>query len=301
MNFSHFWLVPVCSGIIWWCMLISMLALWSNDGFPSYTWMNHPEQKILYLSDIAAESGFHQSIFIGCSAAQGALFVLALTTETYLRNVGWLRPNHRTWGQICSGVAIGFALVGQLGILFVAIFNTREYHHAHISLLVVFIVFVGISAVCSCVEYYALDRGYVHKRHMIWGFWLKVVWFIVELVMVIVFGSTQHNHVNVPAVFEWIICFLYPFYHLILAWDLWPAINKSKGHYPKYNDPYPNSADLSKFESISRINSDEELAMNNRTETMGAESIYKSRFSTHIREPSEPSSPVLAPVLPRNS
>ncbi|GMM53189.1 Sfk1 protein [Starmerella bacillaris] len=260
---THFWLVPVFSGIIWWCMLIVMLSLWSNEGFQTYTWMEKSEQKILYLSDIAAEG--HGAIFIGCAASQGALFVLSLVTETYLRNVGWLRPNHRTYGQVCSGLAIFFAVVGQLGILFVSIFNTREYHHAHISLLVVFIVFVGISAICSCAEYMALDKDYVHKRHMIWGFWLKVVWFVIELVMVIVFGSTQKNHVNVPAVFEWIICFLYPFYHLILAWDLWPAIGKRKGHYPKYNDGYPVEEMLTRWESQSQAPPDDEYPLNWRT------------------------------------
>lgn len=234
--FHHWWL-PILSAVIWWGMLIALLSCWAAEGHPHYAWMRHDDQYILYISDIAA--GKLQPVFISCSAAQGVLFILSLAAEMYLRNNGRLRPNHRKYGQVCLGCAIGFAVVGQLGILFVSIFNTREFHDAHISLLVIFIVFVGISALFSVAEYAALDRDYTHKRHMIVGLWLKVGWFIVEFIIAVAFVSSQHSHVNTPAVLEWTVSFVYPFYQLIMAWDLWPAYNKKKGHYPRYNEMYP--------------------------------------------------------------
>lgn len=250
--FHHWWL-PILSGVIWWAMLISLLSIWGNEGNPNYSWMNKPQQKILYISDIAGNSWKAQSVFIGCAATQGAFFVLSLASERWLRHLGRLRPNHRTAGKVLSGFSIGWAVIGELGILFVSIFNTRKYHEQHAHLLVVFIVFLGLSALSSVAEYFYLDIDHQHKRHIIVSLSAKICWFLIELVIAIAFVCTIHTNINASAVLEWMISFVYPFYSLVLAYDLWPAYNKKKGHYPKYNEfsKYPADPDQVTLENFS--------------------------------------------------
>lgn len=221
------------SAIIWWGMLIALMAIWTAQGHPVYKWMEPTETKILYISDIAASSWHVQPIFIACSGAQGILFVLSLVSERWLRHRRRLRPNCEEADRALSITAIVCAFVGELGILIVSIFNTHKFHHVHEGFLVIFIVFLGLSAIFTASEFGILDNRTRHQRHIVFSFYVKIIWFIIELALAIAFGATSDR---VAPVLEWTLAFIYPFYMLLLAYDLWPAYNKKPGHYSDYND-----------------------------------------------------------------
>lgn len=237
LKLFHHWWLPILAAATWWSMVVALLILWSRDGFVNYSAATKPRQTVMYISDVGATK--YKPIFVGCSAAQGLLFTLSVASEFYLRRIGRLRRHCHWWANWALGLSLLFVLMGQLGILFVAIFDLNAYPSTHVSMLVVFIVFVGVSALLNVASFAALDMTYMNMNRVKIGLWLKVGWFLIEFVLAVLFVGSQLIFVNVPAVFEWAISFLYPFYMLIMAYDLWPAHGKTKGHYPKYNMEYP--------------------------------------------------------------
>lgn len=240
----HHWLVPVLSALTWWSMLALLFGLWATEGFPNYAANSKPDQQVLYISDIGARK--FQPIFIAGSVTQGVFFVASLMLEVHLRQIGRLRRHFHWWSTWCLWLSLLFAIVGQVGITFVAVFDTQSHPEAHVSMLVVYIVFIGISALLNVAAAAALERSYLNKRHVKLSLWFKVVWLVTEFVLAIAFVATQAFWINVPAILEWTVSIVYPLYQLIMAWDLWPAMGKSKGHYPKYNDTYPHLGSNSK-------------------------------------------------------
>lgn len=245
-TYQHYWIMPLVAAACWWAMLIAYLAIWAAQGKPIYEFMNETDLNMIFLSDIAA-SGNIQPIFISLAGAQGLLFVLSLCVEMYLRDTRQLRPGAENRKHVRNSMiaAIICGIIGQLGILFVSIFNTRVFHHVHESMLVIFIVFVAISSLSSVAEYASLDKDYKLKRHVIVSLVARVIWFAVELGFAIAFGCLRNINKSRQADMEWCLCFVYPLYMFIMAWDLWPAYNKSKGHYPAGDEtPYDPNAPL---------------------------------------------------------
>lgn len=211
-------------------MLIALMACWAAQGHPVYSFMlkdgkDKDHQTILYISDIGATN--LQPIFIACAGAQGICYVLSLTAERYLRHAGRLLPNWNRTEKIMSGCAIAFGIIGQLGILFVSIFNTNVFPHVHVAMLCVFIVGVGISTLFTIAEFVLLDRNYSGIRQIRISYILKAIWFIVCLALAIAFATCSSP--NAAAVCEWTLSFVYGLYLCLFAYDLSPAARNKKG------------------------------------------------------------------------
>jgi hypothetical protein len=232
LKILHHWMLPLAACIIWWGMLVALLSAWAAQGFPIYTFIQHRNVHVLYISDVAATN--LQPIFISCAGAQGILFVLSLISERYLRHAGRLLPNARRLEKVFAGFSIAFGIIGQLGILFVSIFNTEAFHNVHIAMLVVFIVGVGISALFMVAELAMLDRSYPDVHRLRVSYVLKLVWFIIALALVLAFAANASlGHRNAAAICEWTLSFFYGFYLLILVCDLAPAASTPKGQLLK--------------------------------------------------------------------
>lgn len=231
LKYFSYWCLPILSAIIWWGMLIALLVYWCADGRPVYPWMDDG-QTFPYISHVAATKV--QGVFISCAAAQGLLFVLAMAAERYLRHAGRLPKNLRRREKIMSGFAIAWSIIGELGILFVSIFNTVSFKYVHEAFLGVFIICIGISTVCNWIEYFYLDKNNKDVARIRWSTCLKVPWFFIALGIVIGFLACQKGYgkkLDASAALEWTISFWYPFYSLILAYDLLPALNTPKHTY----------------------------------------------------------------------
>lgn len=225
----HYWVLPILSALIWWGMLTFFFTIWAHRGFPIMYWMR--DQTIMYISDIAAYE--LQPVFIVCASTQGILFVLALAAELYLRYDGRLREGTSMlrWVRYCSYIALTAAVIGQLCVLMVSIYNTNDYAHIHIVMLVLFVVFIAISAFFSAIGLGLQIVDYPGKRHVVVSLVLRVLWFFTEITLAIAFGATAIPHRNASAVLEWTLAIVYPVYQLAIAWDLYPSNDKYTGHY----------------------------------------------------------------------
>lgn len=215
-----------------------MLICWAGQGHPIYYFM-HYYQKPVYISYIGATN--LQPLFISCAGWQGLFYLLTLITEYFLRRTGrlqyWFKKDERNllFSSIC------LAIVGELGILFVAIFNIKNHKHAHDSLLVVFLVFVGLSVIMLITEYCMMGLHYrtIHVHHKYLNkftvsFYAKVIFVIVAIVLAACFGGFDNE--SVSSCFEWTLAFWYIVIFLIFAWDLWPASKKHHKNAPYIKD-----------------------------------------------------------------
>lgn len=221
-------------------MLGFYFGIWAYRGFPIMYWMTG--QRIMYISDIAAFQ--LQPIFIACASTQGILFVLSLAIELRLKYKGRLRQGTYMlkWIRICSYISLAAAVCGQFCVLLVSIYNTVTYAYFHIVMLVMFVVFLGISSFFCSVGLFLLTLDYPRKTRILASLIVRILWFFTEISLAIAFGATAIPHKDASAVCEWVLAVLYPVYQLTIAWDLYPANDKPVGHYFR-SDIYPEYID----------------------------------------------------------
>lgn len=165
-----------------------------------------------------------KTLFIVCASVQAAFFILSLVAERYLRHSGRLPRNMRVREKVFSGFAIFFSIPGQIGIILVAVFDSKNHSHTHFSMLILFIVCIGISCMCTIAEFFYLDNSYSGVRRLRVSYFFKLLWLIVAVILAIGFAvCNRTDKDNVAAVFEWFLAFFYGIYLLILAYDLLPA------------------------------------------------------------------------------
>ncbi|VVT51821.1 uncharacterized protein SAPINGB_P003224 [Magnusiomyces paraingens] len=218
--FGH-WQIPLVCAIVWWGMLIAMLAVWSAQGKPKYG-TDRKDVVLVYISDIGAWS--LQALFIACASVQAPFFILALAAERYLRHAGRLPPNLRRREKLFAAIAIILSIPGQVGIILVAVFNTVKHHTLHFSMLIMFLVCTGVSVLFTILEFGFLDYSYAHARRLRVSYMLKAFWLIIAIILAICFAALNRSSKDVAAaVFEWFLAFFYGMYLLILSYDLFPA------------------------------------------------------------------------------
>ena len=99
-----------------------------------------------------------------------------------------------------------------------------------------FIVGVALSAIFTTCEYRYLDVHHADHRaqHGVLraSYIFKIVIVTIEIAAAVAFGVTLYKKIhNVAAVLEWFISFLFTFYVLSFAVDLWPARHSEKGEF----------------------------------------------------------------------
>ncbi|EEQ45212.1 conserved hypothetical protein [Candida albicans WO-1] len=248
----HYYLIPIIALIVWWGMLIAMLSCWGAQGRPIYSFMNGEYQNPVYISDIGATN--LQPLFISCSGFQAIFFVGTLIMGFYLRyKSGKIQPYISKHQPRLAIASIVCAAIGQLGIVFVAIFNTKNFHPVHISMVGVFIAFCFLACVCDFTISFIFGTNPakldpVHDQ-VVFGtskyanlyfvsFMLKLVWLFAAVAFAICFGVYMKNDQNSKsAIFEWLISFWYGLLLVMWSMDLLPsALRKYRFKHP---DMYP--------------------------------------------------------------
>ncbi|EDK46001.1 conserved hypothetical protein [Lodderomyces elongisporus NRRL YB-4239] len=244
----HYYLIPIIALIVWWGMLIAMLACWGAQGRPIYKFMNGDYQNPVYLSDIGATN--LQPLFISCAGFQGIFFVGTLVVGMYLRKKHKIQPyisHHQPRLAIAS---IIMAIIGQLGILFVSIFNTKNFHSVHMSMVGIFIAFCFFACCCDFgITYIFGTRGDqldpVHRTTVFGtsrrgnlyyiGFWAKIIWILAAICFAAAFGYYMNTgNDSRSARFEWTICFWYGLLLVLWSVDLIPsAVRKYRARHPE--------------------------------------------------------------------
>ena len=244
----HYYLIPIVALIVWWGMLIAMLICWGVQGHPIYSFMNGEYQSPVYLSDIGATN--LQPLFISCAGFQAIFFVGTLIAGMFLRKTNRIQPYISYHQPRLAIASIILAIIGQLGILFVSIFNTKNFHSVHLTMVGIFIAFIFFSCCCDfgvsfifgtrpslldpVHETVIFGNGRLSNLYFL-SFVSKIVWLVVAIVFAACFGYyMKHGDDSLSAKFEWCICFWYGFLLVLWSIDMVPsAIRKFRSKHPE--------------------------------------------------------------------
>jgi hypothetical protein len=132
-------------------------------------------------------------------------------------------------------------VVGQLGILFCSIFDTKNYNKAHYSFLALFVVCLFLSLCLLVCQYWLMAVHYqqIHVSHKFWNKFrisatIKVIWTAIASALVLLFVCVSNK--SVSGWFEWTLAFWYLALFLIMAWDLSSAAKHKHKNYPHIED-----------------------------------------------------------------
>lgn len=140
--------------------------------------------------------------------------------------------------------------IGSLGILFCSIFNTRDFHRVHLSMVGVFLAGMAISVILTGTSFILTGKNQYKREnntddhsvgYKIWtknyyqkmfaNTWLisgiaKLIWVIMAIVWAICFGGVNVN--DISAVFEWLLAFWYGIIFVIWSIDMYIHRNLSE-------------------------------------------------------------------------
>ncbi|OBA24439.1 hypothetical protein METBIDRAFT_38062 [Metschnikowia bicuspidata var. bicuspidata NRRL YB-4993] len=250
----HYYCIPLIALVVWWGMLIAMLAYWGAQGRPIYAFMNGDTQSLVYISDIGATN--LNPLFIACTGFQLIFFVGTLVMEYVLRRAHKLQPYVSSKQPIFAIISIILAVIGELGILMVAIFKTDTYHSVHMAMVGVFIFFVFWACFFNFLNSFIFgnfpQRLHPNHERVIFGkhkwlnlymvsFFAKLVWLIAAVAFAIAFGVLmKEGNDTLSAVFEWTISFWYGVLLVFWSMDLFPSAVKHYRirHPEKYDEKF---------------------------------------------------------------
>lgn len=247
----HYYCIPLIALVVWWGMLIAMLACWGAQGRPIYAFMNGEYQNPVYISDIGATN--LNPLFISCTGFQLIFFVGTLLMEYILRKQHKLQPYVSSKQPTFAIISIILAIIGELGILMVSIFKTTTYHGVHLTMVGVFIFFVFWACFFNFMNSFIFgnfpQRLHPNHERVIFGkhrwlnlymvsFFAKLLWLVAALVFAIAFGVLMKTHrSSLSAVFEWLISFWYGLLLVFWSMDLIPsAVKHYRVHHPEEFD-----------------------------------------------------------------
>lgn len=207
-----------------------------------YDFMHGKTQNPVYISDIGATN--LQPLFIACVGFQMIFFIGTLVMEYVLRKKKKLQPYVSTKQPTFAIISIIFAVIGQLGILFVSIFKTSKYKTVHLSMVCVFIIGEFLACVLNFMNSFIFgnfpQRLNPNHEKVIFGksrwanmymvsFICKSFWLGAALAFAILFGYyMRKKQKSLSAIFEWTIAFWYGMLLVFWAIDLFPSAVK---HY----------------------------------------------------------------------
>lgn len=207
-----------------------------------YDFMKGEAQNPIYISDIGATN--LQPLFIACVGFQMIFFIGTLVMEYVLRKKKKLQPYVSKKQPIFAIISIVFAVIGQLGILFVACFRSPSFKTVHLSMVGVFIVGEFLACVFNFFNSFLFGYlpGRLNPNHekVIFGkhrfanlymvsFVCKLFWLMAAIVFALLFGIfMKRKERSLSAIFEWTISFWYGMLLLFWSIDLFPSAVK---HY----------------------------------------------------------------------
>ncbi|KFA69275.1 hypothetical protein S40285_09377 [Stachybotrys chlorohalonatus IBT 40285] len=230
-----YWMLPVISGLAWLATLLSLLLFWIfHDDREVYETMEDG-QTLPYISDIGATE--LQPLFITGCVLTSVFLDLAFISERWLRHNGRLIANGSRREKVFSGISIFFAFVGTVGLILLAVFDTRSHPTLHLMCLGLFILGYIVSAIFICWEYRRLGVNNREYSILSTSFWIKLVFILVEFGLVVGFMvSMRTGNSDAAAVLEWVVSFVFTFYAISFVVDLWPAV-RTKNNGSRFAKP----------------------------------------------------------------
>ena len=146
--------------------------------------------------------------------------------------------------NVAAGLVLGFACLGGIGLVFLAIFDTARYPVVHNSFLAVFVLSYVFSALAGCWEYRRLRKcmrrcpvspsvcsgqltvnpDHPEQRPFRFSYYTKVFFVVVEVSLAIAFfACVRTRHYQPAAVLEWVIALIFAAWAFSFCLDLYPA------------------------------------------------------------------------------
>ncbi|KAG0151491.1 hypothetical protein CROQUDRAFT_56726 [Cronartium quercuum f. sp. fusiforme G11] len=228
---------PILASLSWCGTLLGLLLLWLiRDHHRKY---GHREATVVFISDVG---GTHLWLFIPGCAIVFTFYSLSLFAERWLRHAdripGTIRIKSRNWGI----VSLLTGCLGGFWLLMLACFNTFSHPTLHWSFTLLFIIFVGASAISQTLEILYLHQDHPDILHLRRNVFIKLSIVSLAILIAIIFGilygtckgkATSH-HCNVvisaAGVCEWLVSSILIFYFVTFILDLWPAAKTSPRH-----------------------------------------------------------------------
>lgn len=247
--------------------------LYGYDISPKDYKKNYGSVGLIYISDIGTTK--MQGVFIAFSLCQGIIYtstVFVWYVINYTNKNDYLSPQempvddtetnseegleeqkpevhrkkffkftHHERNLIYA--SIFFAFIGSAGIFFCSIFNTRDFHHVHLSMVGIFLAGLAISVILTSTSFILTGKDVYIKENNVsehsigYKFWtkeyytkmfaniwldsgvIKLIWVIFAIVFAICFGAIDKN--DISAVFEWLVAFWYGIIFAIWSVDMY--------------------------------------------------------------------------------
>ncbi|KAL2760583.1 hypothetical protein ACRALDRAFT_2024535 [Sodiomyces alcalophilus JCM 7366] len=212
-------------------------------------------QTIAYISDVGAYR--LKPLFITGCAVSAVFLNLSIFADRWLRHRGRLVPNASTGEKILTILSIVCAIVGGVGWILLAVFDTYNYTRLHRVFLLFFIIGYLLSAIFICWQYQRLSSKNRGHRALYISFWVKLAFIVVELALAIALAVTMKSGVsNHAAIIEWVVAAIFSFYIFSFAADLWPAV-RTKSPEMRFR-----KADLATTPAVSDSRPDSDVSTN---------------------------------------
>ena len=203
-----------------------MAVYWFQTGEPVYPSMDS-NQNIAYISDVGAYT--LKPLFITGSVIATVLLDASFFAERWLRHTGRLARNTSRAQRILGILSIVFAIIGSIGMILLAVFDTFQYSTKHNIFLLVFIAGYTFSAIFICADYQRLGIHYRQHRILRISFWVKLAFILIEVALAVAFGVMSFTRRrNVGAVLEWVIAIIFAGYILSFLLDLYPSVRTKR-------------------------------------------------------------------------
>lgn len=233
-----YFLLPIVTFGVWLTAIIGLLVLWATrDNFSTYTPQN---ASIVFISDSGAQ---HRTFFIIFCALTAFFYISTTLVERHLRHqrrIPGAIKRRQTWYDIVSVVC---AVIGSLALVFLSVFDARNYSRVHWSMTLVFIVFVALSVLFQVLQVFSLSQSYRHDER-----WLRYIAAVKGLILALaiagaiafaaLYGTCRGDAnpgdarcdrvISAAAVCEWAIAFLLAIFFLTYIVDLWPAHKRAQ-------------------------------------------------------------------------
>ncbi|KAI5461099.1 Frag1/DRAM/Sfk1 family-domain-containing protein [Mariannaea sp. PMI_226] len=219
-----YWVLPIISGLVWLGMLLGLLLWWIVQDHSRRLPTMSEHATIAYISNIGADKLW--PLFIAGCVITAIFLDLAFISERWLRHNGRLVLNTSTGEKVLSILSLVAAAVGTVGLVCLSIFRTGYHSKLHWLFLALFIVGYLVSAIFLCWEYQRLGIKNREHSHLRLSFWIKLIFILLELALLIGFGvCSRKQQKNAAAVLEWTISFIFSFYVFSFVIDLYPAVH----------------------------------------------------------------------------
>ncbi|RYP24524.1 hypothetical protein DL765_000544 [Monosporascus sp. GIB2] len=213
---------------MWLATLLGLLLYWVvSAGRPHYESMA-PMQSVAYISDVGASK--LKPLFVICCIVTAIFLDLSFAADRFLRHRGRLVPNVSVREKVFFGLTIVFAVVGTVGLTCLSGFDTLHYPRLHNIFLALFLGGYLLSAIFICAEFQRLGKTYRQHRCLKYSFWIKLVFILVELGLLVAFGvAMRYKLYDVAAILEWVVALIFSFYVFSFFVDLLPAVHTGGG------------------------------------------------------------------------